>query len=137
MSTPINELLFAINSKVMAEPVLLQLLGGAGLKDRRLARAAGAELMVGEVKVADLSTDEDETLEVILTLSAFAATGRRDVEAIAARLRLALDNAALSLATYQLVSLQHQKTTSKREEKTQAFRADLTLRAVVTGFGAG
>ena len=70
-------------------------------------------------------------LKCLLTLEAWSAEGRREVEAVADAVRGLLDDAELSLPGHRLVSLRHRRTVSRREAKTGFFVAEMSFRAVV------
>jgi hypothetical protein len=76
----------------------------------------------------DFGPDAEEHL---LTIEAWSdAEGRKEVQAIAARAKDLLHDAALSLAGATLVNLQHRSTRVRREPKSKAFVAEISLRSV-------
>ncbi|MGG7518514.1 DUF3168 domain-containing protein [Allorhizobium undicola] len=131
MSAAVNELLAAVTARLEADVALVGLIGTGRICDRRLPRGREPYVMLGEVECEDMSSDDDGLIVCHLTLTAWAAEGRRQVEAIAARIRAVLDDAALVLPTAVAVSLLHEKTASRREEKSALYRADIQFRSLL------
>lgn len=130
MTSPVNAFLTAIHARLTGDAEIAALVGEA-IHDRRLSRAAMPSLVIGQVEARDFSTASEGGLEVFVTLEAWSATGRRETEEIAGAVRSALDDADLALETATLVSLRHQRTSSRRETKTGLFVAEVRMRAVV------
>ncbi|MCM2291902.1 DUF3168 domain-containing protein [Allorhizobium sp. BGMRC 0089] len=130
--SPVNALLAAMVSVLLAEPSITALIGADGFRDRRLMRAAEPYLMFGEVTVNDLSTDGDGLIECLVSIQAWSSLSRRQVEMLAGQVRTVLSDAALTLTGAVLISLLPVKTVSRREAKTQLYVGEVQMRAVVT-----
>jgi len=87
--------------------------------------------VLGVVEARDYSTASEAGFEILLTLEAWSAEGRRETEAIGHAVRGLLDDADLALAAHALVSLRHRRTVSRREANTGFFVAEMAFRAVV------
>lgn len=131
MTSPINSLLRAMTSALLANATVLGMVGPDGIKDRRLLFSAEPYVMVGDVESKDLSTDGDGLLECFVTLQVWSSTSRREVETLADLLRDLLHDAALTLDGATLVSILHVKTVSRREAKTALYLAEVQFRAVL------
>ena len=131
MSSAVNELLVAIQARLEGDAGLAALIGGGGLRDRRARGLDLPALVLGVVEARDYSTASEAGFEILLTLEAWSAEGRRETEAIGHAVRGLLDDADLALAAHALVSLRHRRTVSRREAKTGFFVAEMAFRAVV------
>ncbi len=131
MSSAVNEFLAAIQARLVGDAGLAALIGAGGMRDRRADRLDLPALVLGAVEGRDYSTASEAGLEILLTLEAWSAEGRREAEAIGEAVRGLLDDAALALAGRALVSLRHRRTVSRRDAKTGFFVAELVFRAVV------
>ncbi|MBW8321634.1 MAG: DUF3168 domain-containing protein [Arenimonas sp.] len=131
MSSAVNELLGAIQARLAGDAGLAALIGAGGMRDRRASGLDLPALVLGAVECRDYSTASEAGLEILLTVEAWSAEGRREAEAIGEAVRHLLDDADLTLAGQTLVSLRHRRTISRREAKTGLFVAELTFRAVV------
>ena len=131
MTSPVNQLLTAMTTAILADAGISALVGPDGIKDRRLLRSPEPYLTIGDVTVTDLSTDDDGLAEAQVMLQAWSSMSRREAEALAALVRGLLQDAALPLATASLVSLRHLKTVSRRDIKTGLFLAEQQWRAVI------
>lgn len=131
MSSAVNEFLAAIQARLAGDVGLAVLIGAGGMRDRRASGLDLPALVLGAVECRDHSTASEAGLEILLTLEAWSAEGRREAEAIAETVRSLLDEAALALAGRALVSLRHRRTVSRREAKTGFFVAEMAFRAVV------
>ncbi|KAA3519642.1 DUF3168 domain-containing protein [Agrobacterium vitis] len=129
--SPVNDLLTAMTAAALADTGIAAIIGADGMKDRRLLRSAQPYLMVGEVTVTDLSTDDDGLVEALVSLQAWSSLSRREAESLAAMVRAVLQDAALPLAHARLIALRHIKTVSRREAKTGLYLAELQFRAVI------
>ncbi|MCL6708343.1 DUF3168 domain-containing protein [Pseudomonas sp. R2.Fl] len=128
--TAVNELLAAVQARLMGDAELATLVGGE-IHDRRLDRIAAPCLILATVETRDYSTGEAEGLEVLLGFEAWSKTGRREAEEIAGAVRAALHDAGLALTTARLVGLMHQWTVSRRVAKTAMYVAEVRMRAVL------
>ena len=131
MGSAVNELLVALQAHLRVDAALGALIGPDGLRDRRVLGLDLPALLLGNVEARDFSTASEAGLECLLTLEAWSAVGRREVEAVADAVRGLLDDAELSLPAHRLVSLRHRRTVSRREVKTGFFVAEMSFRAVV------
>jgi hypothetical protein len=131
MTSPANELMTAIQTRLTADAALVALIGPGGLSDRRVNRLDLPVVVAGSVETRDFSTATEPGAEIIFTLEAWSGEGRRAAEAIAEALRNLLDGADLALSGRHLVNLRHRRTVSHREPKTTFFVAEASFRAVV------
>jgi hypothetical protein len=131
MSSAVNEFLAAIQTRLAGDAGLAALIGAGGMRDRRADRLDLPALVLSAVESRDSSTASEAGLEILLTLEAWSAEGRREAEVIGEAVRGLLDDAAPALAAHALVSLRHRRTISRREAKTGFFVAELVFRAVV------
>jgi hypothetical protein len=123
-----NALQQGIYAALVADAALAARIGANGIFDHRASGRPMPYLVIAGLVTTDAGPDMEEH---ILTIEAWSdAPGRREVQTIAAAVQVRLDDAALTLAGATLVSLQHRQTRVRREPKTRAFVAELTLRAV-------
>ncbi|MGE7371037.1 DUF3168 domain-containing protein [Neorhizobium sp. NPDC001467] len=124
-----NALMTAIFARLSGDPELTALVGPEGVRDRLLARATMPCIVFGGI---DSRPADGETLEVhLITLDVWSlAEGRREAQAIAARVHALLHDAALVLGDGLLVSLLHRGTRTRREPKTKFQLAEMRFRAV-------
>ena len=81
--------------------------------------------------VEDERTATEPGEEHIVTLDIWSdASGHRQAQAIAAAVRAALHDAALTLAGHRLVLLFHRDTRLSRDGKSRFHRAEMQFRAV-------
>lgn len=126
-----NALLRAIHARLSGDAGLMALTGGRPPVDRLTGREALPSIVFGAMESRDYSTSTEEAEEHLFSLTVWSeADGRRQAEAIAARLRALLHDAALSLEGAVLVSLMHTATRTRREAKAGRFSAELSFRAV-------
>lgn len=131
MSSAVNEFLAAIQARLAGDVGLASLIGAGGMRDRRADRLDLPALVLSAVESRDFSTASEAGLEILLTLEAWSAEGRREAEVIGETVRGLLDDAAPALAAHALVSLRHRRTISRREAKMGFFVAEMVFRAVV------
>lgn len=131
MSSAVNAFLAAVQARLVGHAGLAALIGAGGMRDRRADRLDLPALVLGPVDARDFSTASEASLEILLTLEAWSAEGRREAEVIGDTVRGLLDDADLSLDGHRLVSLRHRRTVSRREARTGFFVAELAFRAVV------
>jgi hypothetical protein len=128
MSDAANALQQAMYATLAGDAALAALIGANGIFDHRATGRPMPYLVIADLMTTDVGPDMEEH---ILTIEAWSdAPGRRQVQAIARRVQSLLDDATLTLAGATLVSLQHRSTRIRREAKTKAFVAEMTLRAV-------
>lgn len=121
----------AIFTRLSGDAALTALVGANRITDRRLAEPASPLVVISGIDSTDHSTATDAGEEHVVTLEAWSeAEGHREVQAIAAAVREALHDAALTLAGHHLVLLLHRDTRLKREGKSRFHRAQMRFRAV-------
>ncbi|MDJ1159028.1 DUF3168 domain-containing protein [Chelatococcus sp. SYSU_G07232] len=88
-------------------------------------------MVFGDQRLTDRSTASDRGHEQEVTLVIWAkGLGARAALEAAERIRVLLDDAALTLAGHRLVLLAVTRCELKRDERARAARVALTLRAV-------
>ncbi|MCF6370473.1 DUF3168 domain-containing protein [Rhizobium halophilum] len=126
-----NALLAAIHARLAADPQLMSMIATDGIRDRLLPRPVLPTLVIGEIETRDYSTATEAGEEHRLVLEVWSeAAGRREAEEIAERVRVLLQDAALTLSGHVLVSLAHERTRTRRQAKTACFASELRFRAV-------
>ena len=126
-----NALLAAIHARLAADAVLVALIGPDGIRDRILPRPVLPGIVIGEMETRDYSTSTEAGEEHRLVLEVWSeAAGRREAEGIAERVRVLLQDAALTLTGHVLVSLAHERTRTRRQANAKLFLAELRFRAV-------
>lgn len=128
MADSANALQKALYSTLSGDATLIALIGIGGVFDRRDMARPMPYLAFAEIETRDFGPDTEEHLLAIEAWS--SADGRRQVQAIAARAKDLLHDAALSPEGAALINLQHRTTRIRREPKTKAFVAEMTFRAV-------
>jgi hypothetical protein len=128
MAGSANALQAAIFSRLSGDATLTEVIGAGAVFDRRLTSKAMPYVVLSEVITSEFGPDAEEHL---VTIEAWSdADGRKQVQEIAARVKVLLDGAALSLSGFLLVNLLHRNTRARREPKTRAHVAQLVFRAV-------
>ena len=121
----------AIFTKLSGDAGLTALVGADGITDRRPDGPAAPLVVIAGIDSFDHSTASETGEEHGVTLEAWSeAKGHREVQAIAAAVRAALDDAALALAGHHLVFLFHRETRLRRDGKSRFHRAEMRFRAV-------
>ena len=93
--------------------------------------AAMPYLVIGDGKESDWSTSTDTGTEHALVLHVWSrARGRKESKAVAATVRAALDDAALTLAGHTLIGIKHQSSEYLRQTYGQTYHAVMKFRAV-------
>ncbi|RYC26842.1 DUF3168 domain-containing protein [Ciceribacter ferrooxidans] len=128
---PVNELLQVVHARLSGDAALAALLGPDGIVDRRRDAGTLPCLATGAVETRAYGTASEDGLECLLDFEAWSATGRREAEEIAGRVRELLDDADLVLAGVRLVSLAHRRTTSRRAAATRLYVVEMRFRAVL------
>jgi len=128
MAGSANALQAAIHARLAGDATLTAMIGGDSVFDRRVSGKAMPYVVLSEISTSDFAPGVEEH-EV--TIEAWSdAEGRKQVQEIAARVKVLLDGADLSLAGFSLVNLAHRSTQTRREVKTRAQVAEMTFRAV-------
>ncbi|OLP54919.1 hypothetical protein BJF92_14060 [Rhizobium rhizosphaerae] len=122
----------ALVAYLSADAPLTALIGAHGICDRLVpATTPRPYLRILDIDSRDISGDLMPLWEHGLRLLVVGPEGgHRVVETVAARLRLLLDNAALTLNGHHLASLACQSCRIRRDETLKGHVAELTLRAV-------
>jgi hypothetical protein len=122
----------AVFSTLAGDAALSALIGGARLYDGAPRNAAAPYVHLGEFVLRDWSTATEAGLELRFEVVAWSAEpGRSEALSIAARAVELLDDAALAVAGFRLVSLRHLGTATAREKKPEGRRATARFRARV------
>jgi predicted dienelactone hydrolase len=126
-----NALMKAVYARLAGDAALVAQVGADGVRDRLLPRMRLPAIVFGEMETRDYSTATEPGAEHFWTIEVWAeGEGRRAAEVLAARVRLLLANAALTLDGFVLVNLTFQSSRSRREPKTKFSVIDLRFRAV-------
>ncbi|MBN9029002.1 MAG: hypothetical protein BGO05_21235 [Rhizobiales bacterium 63-7] len=126
-----NALLRAIHARLSGDAVLTAMIGVDAIHDRLLDRPRLPCIVVADLRSEDFSTATESSEEHFLTLEAWSDDqGQRAAQEIAARLRVLLHDADLTLAGATLVNLQHRATRARREPKMRRHVAEMRFRAV-------
>lgn len=126
-----NILLAALHARLAGDAALMALTGGQVPADRLLDRTPLPLIVFGEMETRDWSTATEAGAEHLFSLAVWSqAEGRREVEAIADRIKFLLHDAAFALPGVALVSLLYRATRTRREPKSKRFAAELSFRAV-------
>jgi len=121
----------AIFARLSGDAALTAIVGVNGITDRRLSEPAAPLVVIAGIDSLDHSTASEPGEEHTVTLEAWSeAAGHRQVQAIAAAVRAALHDAALTLPGHHLVLLFHSDTQLRRDGKSRFHRADMRFRAV-------
>jgi len=126
-----NALLQAIHQRLSGDAALTAIIGPNGIRDRLLPRALLPSIVLGDIETRDFSTSTESGEEHFLTLEIWSdGEGRRQALAIAAIVRPLLDDAALTLEGFSLVSLLQVSARTRREPKTKFYVTEMRFRAV-------
>ena len=122
----------AIAGALAANPSLTALTGGSSrVFDDVPPGTPYPYLTIGQSIERDWSTGTEDGREHTLTLNVWSrAPGRLEVHTIAALVRAALHQAALTLQGHRLVNLRHEFTEARREGDGETYRALVRFRAV-------
>jgi hypothetical protein len=120
----------AVFAALLADAALIALLGGARVYDGAPRNAASPYVHLGEISSRDWSTATEAGFEVRFEVVVWSTQpGRAEALTIAGRVAELLDNAALAVAGFRLVSLRHLGTGTAREKKPEGRRATAQFRA--------
>lgn len=121
----------AIHQRLTGDAGVTALLGGPHVWDHVPRGAAHPFVTIGVSTERDWSTGDDTGAEHILTLNIWSrAPGRREADSIAAAVRHALHDQALTLTGFRLVNLRHELTEVRRDVPAEMYRGTVRLRAV-------
>ncbi|MCB1447690.1 MAG: DUF3168 domain-containing protein [Rhizobiaceae bacterium] len=131
MTGSANALQAAIYQRLAEDPDLLAMIGPGSVFDRRMTGRPMPYLVLGGIVTSDFGPDAEEHL---VTIEAWSdAEGRRQVQAIAARVKQLLDDAPLALSGVSLVGLLFRTMRARREPGTRAQMVEMRFRAVTEG----
>lgn len=121
----------AIFAKLAGDAALTALIGPDGIHDHLQARLHRPCVFIAGIDSRDASTASEAGEEHLVTLEVLTGEGgSRMAQEIAARVRTLLDDAALILAGFVLVSLLHRRTRIGRDAKAKGHVAEMMFRAV-------
>lgn len=128
MAGSANALQAAIHARLTGDSTLTAMIGAGSVFDRRVTGKPMPYLVLSEIVTTDFAPGTEEHDVKIETWS--DAEGRKQAQDIAARVKVLLDGASLSLSGFALVNLAHRTTRARREVKTRAQVAEMVFRAV-------
>jgi len=129
MADVINALQKSVYQALIGNVALMEMIGIAGIFDRRILGRPMPYLVFARIEDREIAPDAHE---IIMVLEAWSnGEGRKEIQALAALVGDSLDDADLALETGALVGLARQLVVIKRFEKSKAFVAEMTFRAVV------
>lgn len=121
----------AIYERLAGDAELLLLLGDGGVRDHLQTGSHRPGISIASLESRDASTASEAGEEHLVTLAVRTGEGgNRAAQEIAARVRALLDDAALDLAGFSLVSLFHRRTRTGRDAKAKGHIAEMVFRAV-------
>ena len=131
MTSPVLALRAAIRARLVADPALHALLGGAKVHDEPPRAAEPPYVTFTEASVRDWSTGSDRGHEQRLGLTVWSRQGGdRQALTIADRLAVLLDEADLAPAGHRLVNLRVTAQEVARPDRAGLRRVIVRLRAV-------
>jgi len=128
MAGSVNALQAAIHARLSGDATLAAMIGAGSVFDRRMAGKTMPYVVLGEIVTSDFAPGTEEHAVRIEAWS--DAEGRKQVQEIAARVKLLLDGTSLVLAGFSLVNLAHRSTRARREPRTKGQVAEMLFRAV-------
>lgn len=132
MASPEQALQTAMAAALAADAELAAMIGATGIYDRLIDKASLPYLVLAEVTTLDWSTATEAGTEHIVTIEAWSnAEGKRELQAIAGRIRAVLHDQPLPLEAGTLVNLRLQQARIERLPKLNLHRATIRLRAVI------
>jgi hypothetical protein len=130
--SPIVALRKAMRDALLADPGLLEALGGPKVHDVAPRGAQPPWLAFGETKMRDWSTASGRGVEILAAIEARSVEpGSRQAFDLAERVAAQLDDAALALADWRLVRLAHVATEARRENDGRYARVAIRFRALL------
>lgn len=121
----------AIFERLAGDAALTALLGDGGVRDHLQTGSHRPGVSIVSLESRDASTASEAGEEHLVTLAVRTGEGgNRAAQEIAARVRALLDDAALDLAGFSLVSLFHRRTRTGRDAKAKGHVAEMVFRAV-------
>ena len=128
MAGAANAVQAAIHARLSDDATLTAMIGAGSVFDRRVTGRAMPYVVLSEIVTSDFAPGTEEHAVRIEAWS--DADGRKQCQDIAARVKVLLDGASLSLTGFSLVNLAHQRTGARRQVKTKAQVAEMVFRAV-------
>ncbi|MDF1607279.1 DUF3168 domain-containing protein [Hoeflea sp. YIM 152468] len=126
-----NALQKAVVAHLGSDPDVIAIIGAGRIFDRLISRAEPPYLVLGEMTTRDFSSGDEDASEHRFQIEAWSKqNGRKQAVELAAAVRAALHDAALSLEGAVLINLRHERTVSRRAPKTGLHLAQLRFRAV-------
>lgn len=131
MAGSANALQAAIHVRLTGDATLVGMIGTGSVFDRRVTGKPMPYLVLAEIVTRDFAPGNEEHEVRVEAWS--DAEGRKQSQDIAARVKVLLDGASLSLTGFSLVNLGHTSTRARREIKTRAQVSEMVFRAVTEG----
>jgi hypothetical protein len=128
MAGSANALQAAIHARLSGDATLTAMIGEGSIFDRRMTGKPMPYVVLSEIVTTDFGPGVEEHAVKVEAWS--DAEGRKQAQDIAARVKVLLDGAALTLAGFALVNNAHRSTRARREPKTKAQVAEMLFRAV-------
>ena len=126
-----NALQASVIARLEATPAVIAITGAGRIFDRLITRAEPPYLVIGEFTTTDFSTGDATGSEHHFEIQAWSKhNGRKQAVDLADAVRTALHDADLTLAGAVLINLRHERTVSRRAQKTALHVARLRFRAV-------
>lgn len=128
MAGSANALQTAIHARLSGDAALTAIIGAGSVFDRRISGKPMPYLVLSEILTSEFAPGTEEHEVKIEAWS--DAEGRKQSQDIAARVKILLDGASLSLTGFSLANLAYRSTRARREVKTRAQVAEMVFRAV-------
>ena len=127
----VSSLQAAIFERLTGDATLTGLVGADGVTDRILPRPKLPLVVLRSIDSSDYGTASEGGEVHVISIEVWSeAAGNREAQAIAARVRVLLDDVPLALDGAHLVSILHRTTSQRRDGKSRFHRAELRFRAV-------
>lgn len=121
----------AIHTALTGDAALTQLLGDGRVYDHVPRHVDPPYITFGQSTERDWSTGSDEGHEHILTLRVWSdGRGRKEIQAVVARVRTLLHDQPLTLTGHRLINLRHDFTEVRRSGDGETLRGLVRFRAV-------
>jgi hypothetical protein len=131
MASPAWELQKAVYAALVADALLVALLGGAQIYDDVPRDAPFPRVTFGPSTTRDWSTGTESGAEHLFTLRVWSkAGGEKEVHELLGAVRTALHEATISLVGHRLVSLRHEVSDAVRGADGESYQGVARFRAV-------